>query len=92
DEIGCPTPVNCKKDQFTCTEGECISSLWRCDGESDCADGSDEANCNTTACNAETQLRCDNGQCIPKSWACDGAPDCFDSTDERNCCEFSQKL
>ena len=35
----------CKEDEFTCPDGICILNDYRCDGEADCRDGSDEAKC-----------------------------------------------
>ncbi|MCJ8744681.1 hypothetical protein PDJAM_G00121590 [Pangasius djambal] len=48
DELNCQTPAAvCEKDEFTCSNGKCISSTLRCNYFNDCEDyGSDEINCN----------------------------------------------
>jgi len=35
---------SCDHDQFHCDNSECISSQYKCDGDNDCGDYSDEAN------------------------------------------------
>ena len=36
----------CSRKQFTCaSRDECIPAVYKCDGETDCDDGSDEHNC-----------------------------------------------
>lgn len=37
--------LSCGMEEFQCSGGACIPALWRCDGDSDCSDASDEANC-----------------------------------------------
>ena len=36
--------VTCGSDEFRCvSDGKCIPSVYRCDNENDCDDGSDES-------------------------------------------------
>lgn len=35
-------PQTCTMKDFLCANGDCISSRFWCDGDFDCADGSDE--------------------------------------------------
>ena len=40
-----PFLVTCKEYEFTCSNKNCISQSWKCDGDNDCGDNSDEQNC-----------------------------------------------
>ncbi len=73
--------LHCEDDQFLCGDGQCISASWRCDRESDCSDGADEADCPAQEC-GDDEFSCDNGQCVPNDWRCDGDNDCGDMSDE----------
>lgn len=75
----------CPLNQFSCTDGTCISQLWVCDRQNDCDDGLDELSCNSHNCSIGHRFCNDNRTCIPESWFCDGLPDCPNSEDEKDC-------
>uniref|UniRef100_A0A0K0EUQ3 Very low-density lipoprotein receptor n=2 Tax=Strongyloides venezuelensis TaxID=75913 RepID=A0A0K0EUQ3_STRVS len=54
--------LGCSDDSFTCSDGSCIRRGWRCDGEYDCIDGSDELNCASLdlseTCDANNEFYC----------------------------------
>lgn len=66
---------------------DCIPVSWRCDGQNDCPDKSDEVGC--PSCRPE-QFRCQSGECIDKSLVCDGTTHCADGHDEADCCKRTQ--
>ncbi|XP_061500681.1 low-density lipoprotein receptor isoform X4 [Anopheles gambiae] len=80
---------SCPGDKFRCKNGRCILKRWQCDGERDCADGSDEdaQQCLVKTCPANEVLCKTADRCIPKTWLCDREADCPDGSDEQNCDE-----
>lgn len=80
--------MNCKcelnNSTFVCDNGQCINSIYLCDGIPNCRDGSDEKNCGNQTCE---EFLCENKKCIPNAWVCDGYFDCgiYDNSDEMNC-------
>lgn len=95
----CIEPPACPADHFTCRSGiyepvssgspatRCIPMSWRCDGQTECSDASDEEDC--PECRPD-QFRCQTGQCIAKKHECDGVPHCMDRSDEQRCCPPGQ--
>uniref|UniRef100_A0A8C1U788 LDL receptor related protein 8 n=1 Tax=Cyprinus carpio TaxID=7962 RepID=A0A8C1U788_CYPCA len=73
----------CAPSEFLCANGQCVPGRWRCDGEPECPDGSDEADATCTVkqtCPPE-KFDC-GGKCVSLSWRCDGERDCENGEDE----------
>uniref|UniRef100_A0A673MFY7 Low density lipoprotein receptor b n=1 Tax=Sinocyclocheilus rhinocerous TaxID=307959 RepID=A0A673MFY7_9TELE len=83
----CPAPT-CGPGSFQCNNSVCVPRLWACDGDTDCADGSDEwlQNCTGAALTCRPdEFLCNDGSCVPGIRQCDGNPDCRDHSDETDC-------
>ncbi|XP_076167127.1 uncharacterized protein LOC143146583 isoform X2 [Ptiloglossa arizonensis] len=83
DEINC-TLACPSENEFTCSNGQCISKARFCDGLPDCVDRSDEPHGCQGRCNKH-EFTCQNSRCIAKGMKCNGIDDCGDGTDERHC-------
>jgi len=91
-----PAAKKCKADQFSCSNGRCISHKFTCNGEDDCDDNSDEKGCPSMHgfmkkpikfCNEEKEFECENinGRCIPIEARCNRTSECKHFEDELNC-------
>jgi hypothetical protein len=69
--------AQCEPPPFRCADGQMVDSDYRCDGYSDCGDGSDEAGC--------PMLTCGDGSQVSEAFRCDGHPNCADGADEAGC-------
>ncbi|KAL4240966.1 Transmembrane protease serine 2 [Mactra antiquata] len=87
-----PELEECPAGEDRCDNETCIPLSWKCDGYSDCQDGSDEAAIQTTLplrkcvdCQ-DDMFRCSFGSlCIESSQRCNGIEDCSTATDEKEC-------
>ncbi|XP_038633061.1 very low-density lipoprotein receptor-like isoform X3 [Scyliorhinus canicula] len=91
DERNCSVAA-CGLHEFQCSNSTvCIPKYQLCDGNHDCASGTDESDhlCEEKAMQpgscGELEFICRSGQCIELQSACDNFPDCSDGSDEVNC-------
>ena len=77
-------PIDISDLFFQCVTTQIVIPIqWKCDGDPDCYDGSDEENCGDPKNCKDNEYQCkDRSTCIPERWKCDGEKDCSDGSDE----------
>lgn len=89
---------DCPEGEFKCKGSasgismpgnRCVLMKFRCDGDNDCGDWSDEEGCENIklASCTSSEFRCADGTCIPNKWKCDMEQDCDGGEDEKMCSE-----
>lgn len=77
---------DCSPLSFRCHSGQCIDTIFACDGVQDCTDGSDElehcSDLKQAQCN-DREFKCENEKCISQSSTCNLKDDCGDNSDEQ---------
>lgn len=85
---------SCQSDEFLCGNGKCLPHFWKCNGQDECGDATDERSCSLPPTEAHPglcslgSLPCTDAQstrCLPAALRCNGVQDCHDGTDELGC-------
>lgn len=58
----------CKTEDFQCKNGRCIPASWRCDGNADCIDNSDEDNCGKWPQALKSEIKVMMIYLLPSGW------------------------
>ncbi|XP_061621199.1 low-density lipoprotein receptor-related protein 3 isoform X1 [Phyllopteryx taeniolatus] len=85
---------SCQPDEFLCGNGKCVPHSWKCNGQDECGDATDERGCSPPLTEAPPgpcprgTLPCASGRstrCLAAALRCDHSQDCPDGSDELGC-------